>query len=53
MKKNFILFSALMFGCGDKEDSADLSEETTEEEAVPEEEAASEENPEEEESTEN
>ena len=35
MKKNFILFSALMFGCGDKEDSAELSEEV-----VPEEETA-------------
>jgi hypothetical protein len=44
MKKNFILFSALMFGCGDKEDSAELSEEATpEEEVAPEEEAAEEE----------
>ena len=42
MKKNFILFSALMFGCGDKEDSADLSEEAVEEES-PEEESVEEE----------
>jgi hypothetical protein len=43
MKKNFILFSALMFGCGDKEDSAELSEEVTPEEEVALEEAAEEE----------
>ena len=35
MKQNMILFSALMFGCGDKEDSAELVEEV-----VPEEETA-------------